>query len=53
MTATSNTTFPTSNTTALSGTWKNMGGFCRGRYDFSGGEDTVSYWYPSLWLRTA
>jgi hypothetical protein len=48
------TTFPTSNTTALTGTWKNMGGFCRGRYDVDGGDSGFTYyWFPSLWLRTA
>jgi hypothetical protein len=45
--------FPTSNTAALSGTWKNMGGFCRGRYDVDSGEGFFYYWFPSLWLRTA
>jgi hypothetical protein len=34
----------------LTGTWKNMGGFCRGRYT---PDNTTYYWYPSLWLRTA
>ncbi len=42
------TTFPTTNSTALSGTWKNIGGYCRGRE----GVDPY-YWYPSLWIRIA
>lgn len=50
----SNTIFPTANTTALTGTWKNMGGFCRGRWDtFDANDNSISFWYPSLWLRTA
>jgi hypothetical protein len=48
------TTFPTSNTTALTGTWKNMGGFCRGRFAVDVGAGIFEYyWFPSLWLRTA
>lgn len=53
--STNNTsTFDTFNTTALTGTWKNMGGFCRGR-DFENlGEGLEQYyWFPSLWLRIA
>jgi hypothetical protein len=47
-------TFPTANTTALTGTWKNMGGFCRGRFAVDSGEGGFNYyWFPSLWLRTA
>jgi hypothetical protein len=47
-------TFPTSNTTTLSGTWKNMGGFCRARFYVDFGEGSQAYyWYPSLWLRIA
>jgi hypothetical protein len=47
-------TFPTSNTTALTGTWKNMGGFCRGRFITNDPEyGSIYYWYPSLWLRIA
>lgn len=48
----SSTTAPGS---ALSGTWKNMGGFCSGRTSSgTGGDgDPITYsWYPSLWLRT-
>jgi hypothetical protein len=46
--------FPTTATTTLSGTWKNMGGLCRGRHSTTDGEGaTTYYWYPSLWLRTA
>jgi hypothetical protein len=38
----------------LTGTWKNMGGFCRGRFAVDNGEGGFNYyWYPSLWLRTA
>ena len=47
------TAFPTTNTTALTGTWKNMGGFCRGRFDIIDPESPIYVWYPSLWLRTA
>lgn len=47
-------TFDTFNTTALTGTWKNMGGFCRGRDFEDFGEGQVEYyWFPSLWLRIA
>jgi hypothetical protein len=50
----SSTAFPTANTTALTGTWKNMGGFCRGRLAASDPESgTTYYWFPSLWLRIA
>jgi len=50
----SSTVFPTLNTTALSGTWKNMGGFCRGRLAVSDSEGGFFYyWFPSLWLRIA
>jgi hypothetical protein len=37
----------------LTGTWKNMGGFCRGRFDIVDIESATYVWYPSLWLRTA
>jgi hypothetical protein len=47
-------TFPTANTTALTGTWKNMGGFCRGMFVLDQGCGQFLYaWYPSLWLRIA
>jgi hypothetical protein len=47
-------TFPTANTTALTGTWKNMGGFCIGRTAFTDVSGGTSYaWFPSLWLRIA
>lgn len=48
--------FPTTGTVAMSGTWKNMGGYCRGRFTTSVGGDppeTTYIWYPSLWLRIA
>jgi hypothetical protein len=46
--------FPTTATTTLTGTWKNMGGYCRGRVALSDPESGTSYyWYPSLWLRIA
>jgi hypothetical protein len=48
--------FPTTGTVAMSGTWKNMGGYCRGRVTASDGGDppVTSYiWYPSIWLRIA
>ena len=50
---TASTVFPTANTTALTGTWKNMGGFCRGRIGFAVGYDSNYAWYASLWLRIA
>jgi hypothetical protein len=53
---TSNPPFPTTNYSALSGTWRNMGSFCSGRtVTGSGGiEDPyLGTWYPSMWLRTA
>jgi hypothetical protein len=37
----------------LTGTWKNMGGFCRGVFVVTVGCDSVWAWYPSLWLRIA
>jgi hypothetical protein len=46
----SSSTFPTASTTALTGTWKNMGGFCRGRYT---PDSEIYSWYPSFWLRIA
>ena len=47
-------TFPTSNTSALTGTWKNMGGFCRGAFFQDLGEGTQRWsWFLSLWLRIA
>lgn len=39
--------FPTTGTTALSGTWRNLGGSALGR-QLSG---SIYSWYPSLWLR--
>jgi hypothetical protein len=52
--ASSGATFPTTSTTTLSGTWKNMGGFCRGGFATFTGEGGTNYsWYPSLWLRIA
>jgi hypothetical protein len=45
--------FPTVGTTALTGTWKNMGGFCRGRYLLFDEFGTTYFFYPSLWLRIA
>ena len=44
-------TFPTTSSTALSGTWKNIGGYCRGRLDIGAGESFA--WFPSVWLRIA
>ena len=40
------TSFPTSNTTTLSGTWRAMA-YCRGRRLESG----TYFWYPTIWLR--
>lgn len=52
--ASSGATFPTANTTTLTGTWKNMGGFCRGVFVVDQGDGQFVYaWYPSLWLRIA
>jgi hypothetical protein len=52
--ASNGATFPTANTTALTGTWKNLGGFCRGRLVQDAGCGIFVYlWYPSLWLRIA
>lgn len=45
-------TFPTFFNTALTGTWRNLGGYCRGRLTVSG-EVTRYYWFPSIWLRIA
>jgi len=41
------TTFPTTGTSALSGTWLNLGGLCRGRALASQGY----CWFPSIWIR--
>jgi hypothetical protein len=48
----SSSTFPTTNTTTLSGTWRAMtiGG---GRITVSGGRSSEYRWNASLWLRTA
>jgi hypothetical protein len=50
--AQSSSTFPTSDTTTLSGTWRAMtlGG---GRITTGGGRSTTYRWNVSLWLRTA
>jgi hypothetical protein len=46
-----NTTFPTSGTSALSGTWRAMQA-CSGRTGTSVGPGDTRYdWFPSLWLR--
>lgn len=46
----SSSSFPTANTTALSGTWKAMGGLVAGRQ----GDSVDGYsWFPGLWLRIA
>lgn len=44
-------TFPTTSSTALSGTWRNIGGYCRGRLDIGAGDSYA--WFPSVWLRIA
>lgn len=46
-------TFPVVFAAALTGTWRNMGGYCRGRLAVSGETSTTYYWFPSLWLRIA
>jgi hypothetical protein len=49
-------TEPTAGGSALSGTWKNMGGLCNGRTQSGSGgfDDPIFYsFYPSLWLRIA
>jgi hypothetical protein len=46
-----NTTFPTSGTSTLSGTWRAMQA-CSGRTGTSIGPGDTRYdWFPSLWLR--
>jgi len=44
-------TFPTISSAALSGTWRNIGGYCRGRLDINAGDSYA--WFPSVWLRIA
>lgn len=44
------TTFPTSGTSTLSGTWRTMQA-CSGRVTLGSGEDVSYLWFPSLWLR--
>jgi hypothetical protein len=53
MITSASSTFPTSNTTAMSGTWRNIGGYCRGRLQFGSIPDDVYFWFPSIWLRIA
>ena len=45
-------TFP-SGYAALSGTWRNTGGYVDGRSYQGAGFPTTYTWYPSLWLRIA
>lgn len=47
------TTFPTTSTTAMSGTWRNIGGYCRGRLQVGTSPDETYHWFPSVWLRIA
>jgi hypothetical protein len=46
----STTTFPTSGTSTLSGTWRTMQA-CSGRVTVGSGRDIAYNWFPSLWLR--
>jgi hypothetical protein len=53
---TPNPPFPTTNYSALSGTWRNMGSFCSGRTvtgSFDPENPYFGTWYPSMWLRIA